>query len=130
MTLAEKIIALRTQHHLSQGDLAEKIGVSRQSVSKWETGASTPDLDKLILMSELFSITLDELVKGEGASIDSSNITETTANAPSSTSAPKIGIRQIFGFILFGGSILLGLLNLADTSLVIIAFCLALCAIA
>ena len=48
---------------MSQGDLAEKLNVSRQSVSKWETGASTPDLDKLIAMSELFQVTLDELVK-------------------------------------------------------------------
>lgn len=63
MTLSEKIIALRNSHNMSQGDLAEKLNVSRQSVSKWETGASTPDLDKLIAMSELFQVTLDELAK-------------------------------------------------------------------
>jgi len=63
MTLSEKIIALRNKYNMSQGDLAEKLNVSRQSVSKWETGASTPDLDKLIAMSELFHVTLDELVK-------------------------------------------------------------------
>ncbi|MBE5887599.1 MAG: helix-turn-helix domain-containing protein [Lachnospiraceae bacterium] len=65
MNLAEKIITLRTNHNMSQGDLAEKLNVSRQSVSKWETGASIPDLEKLIAMSELFQITLDELVKGD-----------------------------------------------------------------
>lgn len=65
MNLAEKIITLRTNNNMSQGDLAEKLNVSRQSVSKWETGASIPDLEKLIAMSELFHITLDELVKGE-----------------------------------------------------------------
>lgn len=65
MTLAEKITELRTEYNLSQGDLAEKIGVSRQSISKWETGASIPELDKLILLADLFSITLDALVKGE-----------------------------------------------------------------
>ena len=63
MKLSEKIITLRNQHHMSQGDLAEKLNVSRQSVSKWETGTSTPDLDKLIAMSELFQVTMDELVK-------------------------------------------------------------------
>ncbi len=63
MKLSEKIIALRSKHQMSQGDLAEKLNVSRQSVSKWETGASTPDLDKIIAMSELFHVTVDELVK-------------------------------------------------------------------
>lgn len=63
MKLNEKIIALRNKYQMSQGDLAEKLNVSRQSVSKWETGASTPDLDKLIAMSELFQVTMDELVK-------------------------------------------------------------------
>jgi len=65
MTLGEKIISLRTLHKMSQGDLAEKLNVSRQSVSKWETGASVPELDKLIMMSELFHITMDELVKSD-----------------------------------------------------------------
>lgn len=63
MKLNEKIITLRNKYQMSQGDLAEKLNVSRQSVSKWETGASTPDLDKLIAMSELFHVTMDELVK-------------------------------------------------------------------
>ena len=48
MKLHEKIYTLRTAKNLSQGDLAEILDVSRQSVSKWETGASIPDLDKLI----------------------------------------------------------------------------------
>ena len=65
MKLNEKIIALRNKYQMSQGDLAEKLNVSRQSVSKWETGASIPDLDKLIAMSELFQVTMDELVKDD-----------------------------------------------------------------
>lgn len=63
MTLAEKILHLRTQQGLSQLELAERLGVSRQSVSKWETGQSVPDLDKLIKLSDLFGITVDELVR-------------------------------------------------------------------
>lgn len=47
---------------MSQGDLAEALDVSRQSVSKWENNSAVPELDKLIRMSELFSVTLDELV--------------------------------------------------------------------
>ena len=62
MILGEKIYKLRTKQGLSQGDLAEHLNVSRQSISKWETGGSTPDLDKLINISQLFGVTLDELV--------------------------------------------------------------------
>ena len=65
MTLGEKIHKLRTENNLSQGDLSEILEVSRQSVSKWENGAATPDLDKIIKLSEVFGITIDELVKSE-----------------------------------------------------------------
>ncbi len=59
MTLGDKIYQLRTQAGLSQEELAEKTGVSRQSVSKWETDASIPELDKLIQLAKIFEITLD-----------------------------------------------------------------------
>ena len=65
MTLGERIYQLRTQAGLSQEALAEKTGVSRQSVSKWETDASTPELEKLIQLSKIFGITLDSLVQDE-----------------------------------------------------------------
>ena len=63
MTLAEKILSLRTAKGMSQDDLAEKLEVSRQSVSKWETAQSTPDLDKIIKLADLFGVTVDELVR-------------------------------------------------------------------
>ena len=63
MTLSEKILSLRTQRGLSQLELAEQLGVSRQSVSKWETGQSVPDLDKLIKLADLFGVSVDELVR-------------------------------------------------------------------
>ena len=59
--LSEKIYALRRKSGLSQEALAEKIGVSRQAVSKWETGAATPELDKLRALCACFGVTLDEL---------------------------------------------------------------------
>ena len=62
MNLGEKIYALRTARNLSQGDLAEALDVSRQSISKWETGGSVPELDKLIKLSEVFGVSLDELI--------------------------------------------------------------------
>lgn len=63
MSLSEKILSLRTGLGLSQEELAEQLTVSRQSVSKWETGQSVPDLDKLIKLADLFGISVDELVR-------------------------------------------------------------------
>ena len=65
MNLGETILRLRTGRGMSQEDLAAALEVSRQSVSKWETNASVPELDKLIKLSALFGVTLDELVTGE-----------------------------------------------------------------
>ena len=65
MSLGTTISRLRAEKKLSQGDLADALGVSRQSISKWETDASVPELDKLIKLSQLFGVTLDELVTGE-----------------------------------------------------------------
>lgn len=56
------------QAGLSQDTLAEQLGVSRQSVSKWETDGSIPDLNRLVKLSTVFGVTLDELVKGESGS--------------------------------------------------------------
>lgn len=54
MNLAERIQQLRKARGLSQEKLAEQLGVSRQAVTKWENGQSTPDVDKIILMSDFF----------------------------------------------------------------------------
>ena len=62
MKLAEKIIKLRKQRAWSQEELAEKVDVSRQSVSKWESGSSIPDINKLIILSEIFSVSTDFLL--------------------------------------------------------------------
>lgn len=69
--LAENIYALRRKSGLSQEQLAEKIGVSRQAISKWEGGLSTPELDKLRALSELFQVTIDELTREQGPDADS-----------------------------------------------------------
>lgn len=64
MNLGDTIYRLRTERNLSQGELADALGVSRQSISKWETNSSVPELDKLIRMCELFGVSMDELVRG------------------------------------------------------------------
>lgn len=65
MILADKIINLRKKAGMSQEELADKIGVSRQAVSKWESMQSVPDLDKILLMSKVFGVTTDFLLKDE-----------------------------------------------------------------
>lgn len=74
MRLEEKIITLRKQKGLSQEELAYELEVSRQAVSKWEMGASTPDLDKIIKMSELFNVSTDYLLKDEEQIIEDANV--------------------------------------------------------
>ena len=64
--LGERLYELRTKHEMSQGDLAEKLDVSRQTISKWENNMSIPELDKIISLSNVFDVTVDYLVKGEG----------------------------------------------------------------
>ena len=64
MKIAERIQQLRKSKGLSQEQLAAQLDVSRQAVSKWESGQSVPELDKIILMSNLFETTTDYLLKG------------------------------------------------------------------
>ena len=65
MILADKIIGERKRLGLSQEELAEKLSVSRQAVSKWESAQSTPDLQRLLQMAELFEVSTDYLLKDE-----------------------------------------------------------------
>ena len=65
MTLGERICQYRVRCRLSQQEVAEKLEVSRQSVSKWETDGAVPELDKLVKLCELFEVSLDELVRGD-----------------------------------------------------------------
>jgi len=63
MKFQDKIQLLRKQNAMSQEKLAEKIGISRQAVAKWEVGESFPDMNKLLILSDLFRISIDKLVK-------------------------------------------------------------------
>ena len=65
MEFNNKLYELRKQKGFSQEELANRLNVSRQTVSKWEVGDSTPDMEKLIAISDLFGISLDELVLGK-----------------------------------------------------------------
>lgn len=64
MTLGETIHRLRTEKNLSQSELADALEVSRQSISKWETDSSVPELDKLIRLAAIFDVSMDQLILG------------------------------------------------------------------
>ncbi len=70
MTISEKITNLRKEKNLSQEAFAEALGVSRQSVSKWESGSALPDTDKIIAMSELFGVSTDYLLKNDAVTAE------------------------------------------------------------
>ena len=65
LELVEKLQKLRKDNNLSQEQLAEKIGVSRQAISKWERGEATPDSDNLICLAKIYNISLDELISSK-----------------------------------------------------------------
>ncbi len=74
MSLGNKLLNLRKEKGLSQEEVAEKLNVSRQTISKWETDQSTPDFDKIIPLCELYEITSDELLKGKLSSKDHKSV--------------------------------------------------------
>lgn len=121
MNLGKNIYKYRTQKNMSQGDLAEALDVSRQSVSKWENNNAVPELDKLMKIAELFGISLDELVGKESAA---------QSGIPQSDPAPKSAgtAQKVTGIILvcFGGLILL--MALQATNLSALRSCLLLAA--
>lgn len=135
MTLGEKILKLRSTAKMSQGDLAEKLNVSRQSISKWETNQSVPELDKLIQLSDLFQISMDELVRSD----DLDQREKEEAEIPSAEPQPtqiiiqrSLSTQKIVGFILLALGLLCCILTLfAGSGLLIIGgyiiFCSILC---
>ena len=100
MNLGETIYRLRTKAGMSQDALAGALDVSRQSVSKWENNAAVPDLDKLIKLSEVFGVTLDELVGREAPA-------PAAPAAPTAQSPPPY---RTIGAILLGFGLLTTLL--------------------
>ena len=70
MELCAQIYELRAEHKYTQEQLAEKLGVSRQAIAKWERGESVPDLPKLIALADCFDVSLDKLVGRDDALYD------------------------------------------------------------
>lgn len=89
MILADKIMQLRKQNGWSQEDLAEKLNVSRQSVSKWESGASIPDLDKILKLSNIFGVSTDYLLKD-----DMEDVVYTQEEIPGENSVRRVSLEE------------------------------------
>lgn len=68
MSLATNLVTLRKRKGLTQLDLAEKLNVSRQAISRWEVGAAVPSTDNLRILSELYNVSVDDILNGEVAS--------------------------------------------------------------
>lgn len=80
--LGSKLYELRKKSGLSQEAFAEKLGVSRQAVSKWECGASLPDTDNLITISKLYGVSLDELIGNEASTCQDPTVEAAENNEP------------------------------------------------
>lgn len=99
VNLGETIYRLRTERNMSQGDLAEALEVSRQSISKWETGGSVPELDKLTKMGELFGVSMDELILGKKEEKEAHSAAPAApVAAPTRSEGPN---RKTVGLVLF-----------------------------
>ena len=96
MILADKIIALRRKNGWSQEELAEKMLVSRQAVSKWEGAQTVPDLEKILVLSRLFGVTTDYLLKDE---LEEEEFAEEQDRSP----LKKVSLERIFGVAPPGG---------------------------
>lgn len=65
MSFGENLLVLRKGKNMSQDELGGQLNVSRQTISKWELNETTPEMEKLILLSEFFHVSIDELIKGQ-----------------------------------------------------------------
>ena len=103
MTLGENIYRYRTTKNWSQGDLADALDVSRQSISKWENNLAAPDLDKLIKLHTIFEVSLDDLILGCEEQNETSP-QEQPPSPPPMTPTTPITMRHVIGFamLLFG----------------------------
>ena len=145
MTLGQKITNLRKARGMTQEELSEAIGVTRQTISKWELDTSTPDLDYLCKLCDLFGVTADYLIRPEKETVETAETAETAPpppteqapppprpeTAPPPTSAPSAktlsGIRFagwalfILGIALIQVAILFILFRISSTALWILA---------
>ncbi len=117
MSFGENLSNLRKSNGLSQEQLAEKLGLTRQTVSKWETDQSTPDLVYIIKLSEILSVTTDRLIKGADETDKSDTVKEENNDIKPSTNIDASLLKTSYT-----RSFIFGLVSAAVSLLGIIAF--------
>lgn len=95
MNLGKKIAELRKKNNFSQEELAEKVGVARQTISKWEIGDTTPDINQVKIISKIFNISIDELVDN-----DINNVIVEKVSNTEKLAGITIKILKVFGIML------------------------------
>ena len=95
MNLGKKIAELRKKNNLSQEELAEKVGVARQTISKWEIGDTTPDINQVKIISKIFNMSIDELVDN-----DINNVIVEKVSNTEKLAGITIKILKVFGIML------------------------------
>ena len=121
MNMADRIQSLRKTKGFSQEELADKIGVSRQAVSKWESEQSIPDIEKIIVMSDLFEVTTDYILKGT----EPANVT-----GKKTIQSLYLGFAVTFGTIAGIWSFTADRFNIDECLLIVIAGAVIGCAVA
>ena len=101
MSIGNRIIALRKELQLSQEDMADKIGVSRQSVSKWETDVCAPDAYNLISLAEALNTSVEYIVTGK-TSVENTTTPQTKTNTTNNNNLTTIGSILLIGGIIMG----------------------------
>ena len=104
MTISERLLKLRKERNLSQEELANVLDVSRQTISKWETGESTPDFNKIIPLCEFYGITSDELLSGSKDIIKAKEENKKNNFARNIAIAVSLYILSLVAIILFSTS--------------------------
>lgn len=110
MALSEKLYQLRRKSGLSQEQLAERLNVSRQAISKWESGQSCPEAEKLVAISEFFQVSLDSLLKDEPQTQEAQKPDVKPETPPGGREGLRLGLIACIGGILC--LVLWGLLSL------------------
>ena len=124
MTLGEMLLELRKKQHLSQEEAAEKLKVTRQTISKWETNQSTPDFDKIIPICELYQISSEELLTGVKKEEKEKKLSQ------KNTKNVKFLILGIFLYFMSVICVILGVETLRLNDGIVVSIFLGLCAIA